>query len=137
MKFIFEIEPVAQARPRATRCGKGIRFYDPKKTADFKKQLKQLAINQFKEKPFENDIFIEISFYRPIQKSLSRKEYLKRQKNKVRPTVKPDLDNYVKSTLDALNGVLWSDDNIITEMTVRKLYSDEPRIELTILERNA
>lgn len=36
MRFEFNIEPVEQARPRATRMGKGIRLYDPKKVTIFK-----------------------------------------------------------------------------------------------------
>lgn len=31
MRFEFDIAPVEQARPKATRFGKGIRLYDPKK----------------------------------------------------------------------------------------------------------
>ena len=43
MRFKFDIEPVEQARPRATRMGKGIRLYDPKRVNVFKKQLGLLA----------------------------------------------------------------------------------------------
>ena len=39
MKLTFEIEPVEQARPRATRMGKGIRLYDPKKVSLYKKTI--------------------------------------------------------------------------------------------------
>ena len=37
VRFEFDIEPVEQARPRAVRFGKGIRMYDPKKVATFKR----------------------------------------------------------------------------------------------------
>ena len=39
MKLTFEIEPVEQARSRATRMGKGIRLYDPKKVSLYKKTI--------------------------------------------------------------------------------------------------
>ena len=49
-----------------------------------------------------------------------------------RPIYKPDLSNYVKSAEDALNGVVWKDDqSIVTEHT-GKWYSEHPRIELEI-----
>ena len=35
MKIIFNIEPVEQARPRATKMRKGIRLYDPHKVATY------------------------------------------------------------------------------------------------------
>ena len=52
----------------------------------------------------------------------------------VRPIVKPDLDNYIKSTLDALNGVIWTDDATIVELNTSKWYADDPRIEIEVKE---
>lgn len=49
MKIIFNIEPVEQARPRATRMGRGIRLYDPKKVSVYKKQLAMMCKFQYKE----------------------------------------------------------------------------------------
>ncbi|MEK1437246.1 RusA family crossover junction endodeoxyribonuclease, partial [Limosilactobacillus fermentum] len=53
MKFEFDIEPVEQARPRATRMGKGIRLYDPKKVNVFKQQLGMLARQQMLDRGLE------------------------------------------------------------------------------------
>lgn len=39
MKIIFNIEPVEQARPRATKTWKGIRLYDPKKGIDLQETV--------------------------------------------------------------------------------------------------
>ena len=47
MKLVFEIEPVEQARPRATRMGRGIRLYDPKKVSVYKKQLAMMCQHLF------------------------------------------------------------------------------------------
>lgn len=133
MKLTFDIAPQAQARPRATRMGKGIRLYDPKKTADFKKQLRLLA--QAKQiEPLEDALRMEIWFYRPVQKSISKKEHDRRTTGLARPIVKPDTDNYIKSTLDALNGVLWKDDAQIVDLNTHKFYSDNPRIEIELEE---
>ena len=51
-----------------------------------------------------------------------------------RPTVKPDTDNYIKSTLDGLNGLLWADDNQIVDLVASKFYSDRPRVEIEVEE---
>ncbi|GAW63083.1 RusA family crossover junction endodeoxyribonuclease [Ligilactobacillus acidipiscis] len=133
MRLVFEIEPVAQARPRAVRMGRSLRMYDPKKTADFKKQLHLLA--EIKTCCFyPRGIKAEIWFYRAVQKSISKKEHLRRTTGQVRPTVNPDTDNYIKSTLDALNGILWRDDSQIVDLTAHKFYSDNPRIEIELEE---
>ena len=53
-----------------------------------------------------------------------------------RPIVKPDTDNYIKSTLDGLNGLLWKDDNQIVKIVAEKYYSDHPRVEIEVEEVN-
>lgn len=132
IKLIFPIEPVAQARPRARRFGKGIRLYDPPKTATFKKQLRALATEMYHDAPVEGEIYLKVAFYRKIQKSISKKEHDRRASGAHRPIVKADLSNCLKSFEDALNGVLWKDDAMIVHEEIDKYYSDKPRIEVEI-----
>nr|WP_278764693.1 RusA family crossover junction endodeoxyribonuclease [Limosilactobacillus mucosae] len=132
IKLIFPIEPVAQARPRARRFGKGIRLYDPPKTAKFKRSLHKLAKASYHGKPLNGELEVTIIFGRAVQKSISKKERKLRLLGRHRPIVKPDLDNYIKSTLDALTGVLWVDDNAIVKMVAEKRYMEQPRIEIEV-----
>lgn len=134
MKIRFDIEPVEQARPRATRMGRGIRLYDPKKVSTYKKQLAVMCKLQYKDKPLNGSLKVEINFYRKVQASISKKERYLRLSGSHRPTVKPDLDNYIKSILDGLNGFLWEDDNQIVDLVAHKHYSDKPRIEIEITQ---
>lgn len=132
--MIFEIEPVEQARPRAAYIGRRIIMYDPEKVKKFKKELSQLAKIHYRDEPLDGALEIEIYFYRQVQKSLSKKECARRLSGEHRPTVKPDLDNYIKSALDGLNGILWTDDARIVNLHAHKYYSDRPRIEITVRE---
>ncbi|SDN53479.1 RusA family crossover junction endodeoxyribonuclease [Limosilactobacillus mucosae] len=132
IKLILPIEPVAQARPRARRFGKGIRLYDPPKTAKFKRSLHKLAKASYHGKPLDGELEVTIIFGRAVQKSISKKERKLRLLGRHRPIVKPDLDNYIKSTLDALTGVLWVDDNAIVKMVAEKRYMEQPRIEIEV-----
>ena len=132
MKLVFEIEPVEQARPRATRMGRGIRLYDPKKVSVYKKQLAMMYKFQYKEEPLDGPLRVEIGFYRHVQSSISKKERELRLSGSHRPVVKPDTDNYIKSTLDGLNGLLWEDDNQIVDLVAHKYYSDKPRVEIEV-----
>ena len=55
------------------------------------------------------------------------------EKGFIRPAKSPDLDNYVKLILDALNGLLWEDDRYIVEMPSGKFYTTEnQRTELMV-----
>ncbi|MEK1438481.1 RusA family crossover junction endodeoxyribonuclease, partial [Limosilactobacillus fermentum] len=49
-----------------------------------------------------------------------------------RPTVKPDLSNYIKALEDGLNGILWVDDNLIVSLQAEKLYSELPHLVVEI-----
>lgn len=135
MKFEFNIKPVEQARPRATRMGKGIRLYDPKKVNVFKKQLGMLAKQQMLDRglePFDGPLEVRMEFHRPVQASISQKERARRLSGVRRPTVKPDLSNYIKALEDGLNGILWVDDNRIVQIVAEKKYSDRPRIVIEV-----
>lgn len=135
MRFEFDIEPVEQARPRATRFGKSIRIYDPKKVTVFKRQLGRLTRQAMQERylePFDGELTVRFEFYRPVQKSISQKERAMRLSGVHRPTVKPDLSNYIKALEDGLNGIIWIDDNRIVQIVAEKKYSDRPRIVIEV-----
>ena len=136
MKLAFEIEPVEQARPRAARMGRGIRLYDPKKVSVYKKQLAMMCKFQYKQAPLTGPLMVELNFFRHIQSSISKKERELRMSGSHRPVVKPDTDNYIKSTLDGLNGLLWEDDNQIVDLIAHKYYSDNPRVEIEVTQLN-
>lgn len=86
----------------------------------------------YHEPPLEGEIYLKVAFYRKVQKSISKKEHERRIKGHVRPIVKADLSNYLKSFEDALNGVLWKDDAMIVHEEIDKYYSDKPRIEVEV-----
>lgn len=135
MRFEFDIEPVEQARPRTTRFGKGIRLYDPKKVTVFKRKLGMLAKQQMLDRglePFDGPLEVCMEFYRPVQESISKTERARRLSGVHRPTVKPDLSNYIKALEDGLNGILWVDDNLIVSLQAEKLYSELPHLVVEI-----
>ena len=46
--------------------------------------------------------------------------------------VRPDLDKCVRSTTDALTGLLYHDDAQVTEYRVRKFYGSPERVEISM-----
>lgn len=139
VKITIPIEPQQQERPRYAKRGRFVQVYDPKKTKQFKKQLGAYIREYMKLANiscFERPITVLICFYRPVQKSLSGVEKRRRLSSIHPPQVKPDLSNFLKSTEDALNGILWKDDALIISEHLCKLYSEEPHIEIIVNEWN-
>lgn len=130
--FNFEIEPVPQLRPRVSSRGGYVRVYDPPKVKQFKSLLRSLAVNQYTRPPLLGPLSVSLTFYRPVQKSISQTERERRLSNQSKPVVKPDTDNYIKATLDALNGILWHDDAQIVKIEAEKKYSDHPKITVSV-----
>lgn len=86
------------------------------------------------KEPLSGALQVEIVFARKVQKSLSKKERALRLTGEHRPTIRPDIDNYAKSTLDAFNGVIWDDDNQIVRLILDKVYTDTPAIIVRVKE---
>jgi Holliday junction resolvase RusA-like endonuclease len=86
----------------------------------------------------EGALDLRIRAFFGVPKSDSLKTAHKKLTNAIRPTKKPDMDNIMKIVADALNGVAFHDDSQIVDCMVRKFYSDNPRVEITVqnLEEN-
>jgi Holliday junction resolvase RusA-like endonuclease len=124
-------EPVAQGRPRTTRTG---HVYDPKKSRDFKTRVWLAAKEKQPETLLEGPLKVEIDIYKSIPVSWSKNKKAAAMAGIKRPTGKPDVDNYVKSCCDGMNGVIWVDDSQIVELLVRKWYSDKPQAVIDIAQ---
>lgn len=134
IKFTVYGEPVAQGRPRASTVNGHVRMYDPKKSRDYKHYVR-LAASQHKPKELlTGPLKMKVKVFRPTLKSFSKKKKKQAEEGTLRPTTKPDVDNYVKAIKDALNSVIWKDDSQVVDLQVSKFYSENPRIEVEIDE---
>lgn len=127
-------EPVAQGRPRASTTGGFVKMYDPKKSRDFKDYVKLAASQYAPAKLIEGPVVLQLRIYKPIPKSFSKKKTAQAEAGQLRPTSKPDVDNYVKGIKDALKGVIWKDDSQVVDLVAGKYYGERPRVEVTISE---
>ena len=51
------------------------------------------------------------------------------------PTKKPDWDKLARSAGDAMTGIVYRDDAQVVEAHVFKSYSDQPGVEITVVEK--
>jgi len=135
MIYEFTIDgPIkGKGRPRVNMATGSV--YTPTDTKDYEMLIKQYFMIKYpRHEVFTNRVKIEIKAYFEIPKSTSNKLKEKMLSGEVSPTKKPDIDNITKIILDALNKVIFKDDNQVTKIEVEKLYSERPRLEVKIEE---
>lgn len=116
---ILPVEPMAAPRHRARRIGKGIAFYHLKEYTSWLDECRALYSGPF----FSGPVAVEATFYLPRPASVKR-EY---------PSVKPDIDNYVKALLDGITGPAFKDDGVVVDVIARKRYAPgAPCIEVAV-----
>lgn len=119
--FSIPMEPVAKGRPRMTKSGHA---FTPMKTRTAEGTIKYFAARAIGENRmplFDGPVEVSVSFVFPRPTSVKRRLH----------SVKPDLDNLVKS-MDALNGMTWVDDSQIQFLTAQKLYGETGLIKIKI-----
>lgn len=80
----------------------------------------------------EKQIYLDVTYYIQIQKCSSNISAVEKELGIIKPTQRPDLDNYDKFLLDSLHNVFYNDDSQVIDIHSRKLYSLQPRTEITI-----
>ena len=141
MEYRFTVlgDPVAKARPKfrtvTTKSGKTFgSAYTPKKSTSFENLVKTSFSAQVGAVvPTELGVKLKVTaYFMPPQATP------KYRKELIRTTLvpvlkKPDIDNVVKSVLDALNQVVYQDDKQVYSMICNKFFSFRPRTEVTII----
>lgn len=139
VEFVVHGNPVPQGRPQFARIGNRVTAYDPQRSRNYKQLVRFWATQYLKKingwRPFETAVCVELIFYLPIPASWSKERRIKAAEGVTRPIGRPDVDNLVKSVTDAVLGILWVDDSIITDLTAKKRYTaDLARVEIKVTE---
>lgn len=117
-QFVVNSTPKPQPRPRLTKAG---RAYNPK-SADFYKMHVGMAAKQAMSEaptPLSGPLELEVIFYMPRPKRLAKGA------SDVPHLCRPDTDNLLKSTQDALQmASVVSDDSYFYRVTGAKYYAD-------------
>ncbi|MEN6487848.1 MAG: RusA family crossover junction endodeoxyribonuclease [Smithella sp.] len=137
IKFTVLGEPQGKGRPifgGKTKAGTPI-TRTPDKTVFYENLIITEYRRQVGSAKFEDNTNLDmrITAYYTIPASASKKKQKQMENGEIRPTKKPDMDNIVKVVADSLNSIAYRDDAQIVDCQIRKFYSRQPRIEVTIL----
>ena len=132
LKLEFNVRPMPHQSARFTRSG---RAYKPKKILDYQEYIVRLAKDQL-AKDYEiiaagTPILIEeLTYQYAYINSIPKKKRF----GKIYKVTKPDLqDNLNKAFLDALEGVVYEQDqNIVAIQKLEKYYGEKDLITLIL-----
>jgi Holliday junction resolvase RusA-like endonuclease len=121
---------IAKGRPRITRKGFA---YTPAATRKYEAYGRLVAQEAMADRaPIAVPVRAEITVDLPVPSSWSIKRRDAALAGQIRPTSRPDTDNYVKSALDAINGIAITDDSLVVELAAEKRYARIPKLTITI-----
>lgn len=120
--------PIGSPRPRFRNTGRYVQTYMPTKYTKHKEFIRK----QMPKEMLESEIKISLHFYFQPPKSWSKKRKLIAIGQYKR--TKPDIDNLIKTVLDAANNHLWKDDNQIVHIESFKQYAEIPKIIMEVEE---
>lgn len=127
-RLFIPCEPKGKGRPRFTRMGVA---YTPTTTREYEELLQREMRKQFTV-PIDVPCEIDITFIMPIPMSWSKSKRAAAYAGNVPHEVKPDIDNLVKACLDSANGVLITDDKLVTRLTAEKRYGEPAGIRIRL-----
>jgi len=134
MTFHFDLKPLAKQSVKFTRA---CIAYQPKDVVDFKCAVRFLTRQQLPSgfQMFTHAINVEIwyLFQHPKSMKASDRKLISAGELLLK-TNKPDVDNLTKPMFDALNGLLWTDDALVCDYSVKKRWSAASKIIVKIEE---
>lgn len=128
IRFTVMGNAVPQARPRVftdKKTGKA-RAVTPASTTAWRQWVGLAAQAHHPGQLWDGPIRLQIDFYMQRPKSTPKRV--------VHPATKPDADNLYKAVTDALEGLIYTNDSRIVDVSLRKHYGDPPRVEVVLTQ---
>lgn len=135
ISFSIPGAPVAKGRAKVTTIGGHARMYTPTKTLNYESKVALFASQAMKGLPLlAGPVSLDLVLHMPIPASWSTKKRNDAMAGGIIPTVKPDCSNVLKAVEDALNGIVYLDDKQISDIKIRRRYSDLPKVVVHVGE---
>lgn len=142
--------PRGKGRPRTRVIGEFATVFTDKKTRDYENQLKAAGIKAMAgREPLDEPVSVVVHAFMPVPDSWSAKKRAAALAGEIMPTSAPDIDN-ISKMVDGLNHypprhkgdrekrpIIWRNDAQIISMQAMKVYSDQPRLEITVWRWNS
>ena len=134
VEFTVPGEPQGKGRPRFSRYTG--HAYTPDKTRIYEDTIRWCYSDAAGDARFPDDasILMFVTAYIKMPARTSKRKAADMKMGIIRPLRTPDVDNILKVCQDALNGICYKDDSHIILGHVEKFYSDDPRVEVVLMD---
>ena len=130
-RFTVPGPPLAWRRAaRGPAYGGRYTTYTDKESDSYRATIRHHARRVVGDVVLDTALVLVVRAFVVIPKSWSKKKRAAAARGEVRPFSVPDVDNYAKQVMDALEGTAWSNDSRVVDLIARKYYSENPRLEV-------
>ena len=125
--------PRGKERPRIGKvAGRAIAFTPPKTRSEEGAVRMFAAAAMADRPPMEGPLEMRLLARTMIPASWPVKKQNSALAGDIKPTGRPDLSNITKLYEDGMNGIVWKDDAQVVSLSVQKIYSHTPNIEIYV-----
>jgi len=125
--------PVAKGRGRAVNTPNGPRIYTPGKTAKWEQDARLVARQVMDgEDPIPGPVSVYVTATFVPANSWPKWKRAAALAGDIRHTQKPDVDNLAKAAMDAINGVVFVDDQQVFRVVIEKHYGTVPAVSIEV-----
>jgi len=124
--FELHCTPTAQQRPRHMTTHSGIhRAYKSGSQKANERTLEAMLMPHVPKMALEGALELQFVASLPVPSSVTKRQREAMLCGKIRPTVKPDLDNVTKQLKDSMTRMhFWHDDKQVVRMVCEKVYAE-------------
>ena len=128
ISFVLDGKPIAWGRARRN----GATYFTAPKEARYRDAIRHAAKAQTRGQVVSGAVIVTVEAVLPVPTSYTKAHRRLALDGDKMPTGRPDVDNYAKIVMDALNGIAWKDDSQVVELRASKRYGEHPYLRVTV-----
>jgi Holliday junction resolvase RusA-like endonuclease len=135
LRFHIPGPVIGKMRARVGTIAGKARMFTPAKTKNYEDTIREYAREAMGQRatiegPCQCNLLVGVE----VPASWSAKKRQAALQGLTAPTGKPDLDNCIKSAMDAMNGVVWRDDAQCVTLIAKKRYREKAGLWIAVVD---